>query len=731
MSYESVVIDNSVDAFWRLDGLSDTHPVLTDASGNGHHADCYAEKATNPEGHVHGGVPSPIETDAGSRAMYGRAGKVLATGFDRRNTFCWQGWIFNDTSTTDPNTLICRSGHWSLTTSNILGIGGGATNAAARLRVGTTNYELIGATALQPMTWYYLALVYNAGVIRLYVNAVVDDEETGVTGDMDVGSSTRFYLGAMEADEGAWNSRGMDEPAVGIALTQAQLLENHEAALNLLSLRGYSNIVPSAILYSAIEPDPIEFPFRHNWVEPLIERISFRTNTSRARVGASENARVRLKPRREIEITQVMRDDGERRKLRAQLWAGQSRKWFVPMLEDREQLTSPLVSGVVIVPVSTVYKDYEVGSYIGLRQLNDAGVVVHSETLQIEAMTATTVTPVTEPVNDYAAYLSSVYPVRRALISPSNIRGHTDSVEDVTIIARLLAEDEAAVPNRIIPWLPSLKYRDVEVFDPSIWQSHDWSELREYQSTMELDDVDFDAGVFAVESDAPGASETFNYSITLKGREDIAAFLGWFYERAGALNYVWVASMQRDFEVVSVAGANITVEGTNYSDHYTLAQARRDVAFVYHDNTLEFRRVTASAGAPNETLTLDATVPTLTNLRSLSLLKFCQLDADSLEIAKVTDDVWRFAWRFRELLTSPEGTGVSSLSPSVSISASPSPSASGSPSVSVSPSRSPSASGSPSASTSPSGSISPSHSASASVSPSASLSPSASASPSL
>jgi hypothetical protein len=214
--------------------------------------------------------------------------------------------------------------------------------------------------------------------------------------------------------------------------------------------------------------------------------------------------------------------------------------------------------------------------------------------------------------------------------------------------------------------------------------------------------------------------------MVLDGHPPISAFLGWFYIRRGALASLWVPTMQDDFEVLAVDDDELTVRDTNYSDAFALAEARRDLAFVYNDGTMEFRRVTGFAGVTNETLTLDAPVPTLTNLRFVSLLKFCRLDADQLELAWETDDKVVVAWRFRELLHTPEGEGLSSLSPSPSVSASPSPSGSASPSSSVSPSRSPSPSVSPSASISPSASQSPSSSGSASVSPSASTSPSAS-----
>jgi hypothetical protein len=189
----------------------------------------------------------------------------------------------------------------------------------------------------------------------------------------------------------------------------------------------------------------------------------------------------------------------------------------------------------------------------------------------------------------------------------------------------------------------------------SWWQSNDWTELRDYELTRDLVNVDFDSGVFGPESDTPGNQEAFSYRIWIKGRELNSSFLGWFYERAGSSQYLWAPSMQRDFEPLSIDSVDVTVKDHHYSDNYAGAQARRDIAFIYNDGSMVLRRVESfvTDGA-NEILTLDGFAGTLTNLRSLSLLKFCRLDADTLEIAKRTDDLWIYAWRFRELLTTPD-----------------------------------------------------------------------------
>jgi hypothetical protein len=646
-TFEETVVATGRDTFHRLDELVDQHPVLTDKSGNEIHATCF-ESAP----HVHG-EPSPIETDPASSAMSGKVGRWTDT-VNRLNTFTWFAFGLS-TPTVHPKTLLARSGQWGVGGSCIMGFNQGGTSVLGRLKVGGVSYSL--SAPCLPNNYYMVALRYNAGVIDLLLNAVVvATSGPVVTGDMEVGVSTEFRIGSsfsiiITQEESA----GVDEVATGPALSDAELLEILESSQNSLSLKGFSNVIGSAILYSDLEPDPISFPFRHNWADPLIERISFLTNISQARSGPEESGQARIKPRREIEISQILRDDSERRKLRAKLWAHQDKKWFVPIREDFEQIQSALTSGVNILPITTQYKDLEVGSWIGLRQLNDQGQVVKSEELEITALNPSDVHTLTNTVNSYSAFTSFVYPVRRAYIPRTiPVKGHTDAVEELTLVGRLVAEDENAIPNRITPWTPTLTYQSFEVYDPVVWPSNDWSSVRDYDIDRDVDDIDFEVGTFGVESATPGAAEAIPYSFGLKGRDKIAQFLGWFYARAGSSNYLWVPTMQKDFKIVSAASANLTIEGTDYSDNYALAQSRRDLAFVYLNNTMIFRRVIGFSGSPNEILELNTTVPTQTNLRSVSLLKFCRLDGDTLEIAKITDNYWRFAWRFRELLTTPD-----------------------------------------------------------------------------
>lgn len=712
--------------------------VIADYSGHGNDMDVVA-------GTIIFGQGSGVETDPDAKSVYIPGGfannigeidtppaELLFTGNFAIACFSRQQLSFGS------QYLMGRGG---IANSGTRGIHFNTIGSDTRILSGTivttdgatnTSHNVLGTIDHLLDVHNFHVFIRNGTVLRLYTNAQLVGETTGVSTDpLLISSSNRLVFGAAGNNLAPMKGWASELIICDFAWTEADVVEIYESAINSLFLRAESIVVPTAVLYSDLDPEPVSFPFRHNWSEPLIERIAFRTSVSQARTGAEEAIAQRPVPRREFEFVQLLRNNTERRKFRAQLWRNQHGLWFVPVRQDAEQLDTSLTAGSTLIPASTLFKDYEVGGYVGLRQMDDAGNVLHSEEQVIVSLSGGV--EVAGLTYDYDARTSWVYPVRCARIDASlTVNGHTDAIEESRVTFRLLPQDEALTPNRITIWHPTIKYRDYEVYDPAVWPGHNWEEQREYGVERRMDEVDFETGMATWESDTIGAAETIPYSLLLEGRARIAQFLGWLYERQGQRAYLWVATTQSDFDVLGVSGAQLTVADTNYSDAYALAEPRRDLAFVYMDNTMEFRRVTGFSGVTNETLTLDAPVPSLSNLRCVSLLKFCRLDADQVELAWHTDDKVVVAFRFRELLFTPAGTGRSSLSPSASQSVSLSPSGSASPSRSVSPSVSPSASISPSASLSPSSSasvsvspsVSPSSSVSASTSPSNSASPS-------
>lgn len=516
---DAVLADNPV-RYAKGEDLSGTQ--ITDSSVNAAHGSIHETAVL--------GQPGPIETDGtslGVRERYGQFDAPSGSALDFRDNFTLEVWGRSEDLVGDQG-LLTRLGQWGLSGSFAVGFNSG--NIYADISDSTGTSHILSYGPILSSTYYYTAVVRNGTTISLQVNDLefADIDSSFPSGQIirAIYNSAPWVLGSLRSTL----TGGFAFPCDGgsrwalynTALTYARRLAHYEAALNSLFLNGFSNVVPSAVLYSDVEPDPISFPFRHNWSDNLIERISFRTGISTVRKGYEQANGQCIKPRREIEISQLLKDDYERNMFRAKLNAHQNRKWFVPILEDRERLTSALSAGATTIATDTLYKDYEIGGYAGVRQLNNAGRITTWEEGLITGLTDTQIT-IAAPglVNSYTS--PEVYPVRRAIISASqSLRGHTDSVEDTTLLARLIAEDEKAVPRRLTAWTPTITYRSYEAFDPAIWRSNDWSELREYEVARSREEVDFNVGTFGAESDSIAAGDSFTYRTTLEGKDKLA-----------------------------------------------------------------------------------------------------------------------------------------------------------------------------------------------------------------
>lgn len=242
MSYESTVIANGVDAFWRLNEEEINHSTiaatLLDASGNNNHATCFETYVAFPLRHVHDDpLSSPILNDPGSRVMSGRIGHIVDPT-NRLDTFAWQGWHYNLEGSAN-KALLCRTSHFASNGANILGYGN-SQEAYANLRIGTTTYTLRGTDALVN-AWNYLVLNKLEDSIQLWVNACLAQEIVGVVGDINVSTYTEFYLGAQfGANTFAWYSKGSHGIAIGPSLTETKIIQNFESA-------GYTRDCPGGV----------------------------------------------------------------------------------------------------------------------------------------------------------------------------------------------------------------------------------------------------------------------------------------------------------------------------------------------------------------------------------------------------------------------------------------------------------------------------------------------------
>ncbi len=710
MSYQSEILADTPVLYYRLDqsGGGTDGETVPDLSGNGLHAtlDYGAQPFAGPAlpnqpawGHV-----SPIETDAASREFWGWVNAVIGglTGTSNASRASDAAMTVSGDFTVEewlrPMADIPLAGSFPM--ANKQGTGGVTliTGAGSITHIGGFCIDTNGTTfTVHDPTFdvaehlgesFHVVVVRLGNALAVYINGTLRNVATVTSGLPTQFTSSSFHIHPPGL---AYTNARHDEVAFyNYALSAVRVLAHYEAALNVLNMRGSATIHTSAQLNGSEEPAAVKIPFRHNWSEPVVERLRWRSSVFVPTNGATQLARQRSSPRRQVEYTHLLMNEQMRRQFQARAFAGRT---AVVQFEPDKVLIGDISAGAAAAAFDTTYRDFEVGQPAYIWESDTRYEVVSLTTVSAGGV-------------EWGESLSRDYtnawikPARTARLSAQQeMELQTDTVATVTSSYDYLEQDEPLSPNRCIPWVSTLLYRDREVFDLAVWQGHDYSELPTIEFTADRSELDESTGIVSTKTYRWGAQEIQPYNMNLKGRELIAQYLGWLYERAGMSNPFWMPTFRQDLKPISKQGEQLTVAGHEYTDLYAPADSRIDLAFVYFDNTVVLRRIISSDTAGDDDLLyLDANVPTLTNVRYLSFLRRVILDSDDLELAWVTDDVVRVAFAVRD-------APLDWLAGSVS--ASPSPS--------LSTSQSPSPSHSPSTSVSPSGSASPSHSASPSV----------------
>ena len=679
------------------------------------------------------GWPSPIETDAASREFWGYTNAGIY-GFDG-NSFISRA---SDASM-QPSPKDCSIGEW-LRVMDQLPLAGTFATCQKQGTIGvciTTLFSLspqVGVFCFDSSANLYVVVdpaltiddhlgeshyvvgVRSGDALAIYTDGILRNFTTVTTGlpTLFSGSPFRIHL-----DTGIYTNWRHDEVEYFTrALSAAEILDSYEAALNDANARGQCDIRTTAIITARDEPDAIQYPFRHNWDKPVIERLRWRSSNFKPTSGSTELRRQRSAPRRQVEYQHLLYDEQLRRRFEARSFGGRTQQ--VQMEWDKVQVES-LLTGATSASADFTYRDFQVGQQVLVYQTDNL-----YEYQTLTQVSDTLITWEDGLSRDYVgAWLKPCREGRLNLSQSAELQ--TDTVADASSQYDLLEVDEPLNPRRITPFTPTVSYRSKELWDIREWQGHDYSDLPTLEWTSDRTEVESGTGAVTTKTYRWGADMLQPWNMWFKGRAQIAKYLGWLYERAGQANPFWMPTFRQDLKPLAKSGNVLLVSGHEYTNLYAPADTRHDLAFVYWDGSVTGVQVLSSGvDGDNDSLELSTTVPTFTNLRYLSFLRRVILSSDELELAWETDDVLKVAFAVVDApLDFALGSPSMSPSPSASTSRSPSPSPSGSASLS------PSASQSPSGSVSPSASISPSVSPSLSQSPSASASPSSSTSPSL
>jgi hypothetical protein len=493
----------------------------------------------------------------------------------------------------------------------------------------------------------------NGSVLRLYINGVLRDDDTGLgAGDIDIGSSDGWYVGRSQSSN-TWAGAGTDEVAVfDTALTAGDILEIYEAALAVLPLRA-TIIINLGLELNTDQIEPVDLGFPHNFSAtfgdqniPIVEELEYKTNVNQSEPDYQQ--RVSARPHgalRSFEYHISPTSGAGRARFHGGLYHPGD-FYTLPIWRDVGLTTAQANSGTSSISCDTTKRDYEALSYCGactdpsdpstyqFFQIASGGVSDAALTLQSTIGT-------TIPSGSY------VFPARISSISDDTLAvksfaaDHEDSMLRFDVI-------ESELSTRIqTAWTPAQTYKSHEVLT---LESAKYSFLDEKSVDIarRLQGRGRDY-FYAVDTGSP---QVFPVRFLFTTRAALSQFYGWLDYRSGKLVPLWVSSKEKDFiPTARPTSTTLTVTKTGYSLHH----ARRDVEFLLTSGSVLRARITSitDLGNGSETFAFDQSVNPVNEIVRASFLKFCTLGQDSIQIRHYKGGISECSVTMRELLTSP------------------------------------------------------------------------------
>lgn len=141
-----------------------------------------------------------------------------------KNKTTWEAWV-NSFTPQNANAFMSRGEDNYFGTLNL--------KAVINWKIGSETINLMGVSDLIPLNWYHLAATYDGTTVKLYVNGVLENEITGLTGSM--GTTDNLKFGYFKNDDLKAFNGYLDEVKIyGRALDDNEILNHY---------RGYHKIV--------------------------------------------------------------------------------------------------------------------------------------------------------------------------------------------------------------------------------------------------------------------------------------------------------------------------------------------------------------------------------------------------------------------------------------------------------------------------------------------------------
>lgn len=673
MSYESEILSDTPVLYYRLNqlGFGTDGESVPDLSGSNRHATLAFTGSQAAWGH-----PSPIETDASSKEFWGytnaniapwlftghsRIGKSTESAIEPTGDFTVEGWLRPMENIPLAGTFLMfgKSGSCGvmLTASTGTRIGGFVIDSADNLfTVIDTSFLVTDNLG----TSFYVRVERLGNALALYVNRTLRATTT-ITSGLPTKVSTNDF--AIHANSSFGLVIRYDEVAFyDYALGNVRGVVHYESALNVLNSSATITVrVPVSLDTDSVEP--IDFPFTHNWADPLsgqerviTEHLSWKTHSNRSepdyhqRIGARSHG-----PLRQLEYAITPTTARARTALQRTLWQP-AQFYRLPIATDWVELTAQANVSDAILNCNTTLRDFEIGGYVTL--WGDVYDPSTARTFRITSVSDTQlgVTPVVASIYPVG---SQLMPARLACLpdEESQFDSYTIDLETGALRFEILSTELST--RRVTTYVPASTHESIEVFSLDgarfdILEQAQYQIQRRQSGTGLLTGNDYYRMVNTI------APVTIPVRVLLVSRETLSEFYGWLEARQGRRNPVWVVSADNDLEFVSIVspgGLTTTFKTRGYST-YNLHYGRRHIQLVYSDGSVVNRKITALVdnGDGTETLTV-ATLPAGT-ITKISFLRLC-VAPDSFELRFHRDltvmggTVVECTWEFTELLTTP------------------------------------------------------------------------------
>jgi hypothetical protein len=372
----------------------------------------------------------------------------------------------------------------------------------------------------------------------------------------------------------------------------------------------------------------IVFPFEPNYRQPIVEKLTWRTDVITAYSGAEQRRAIRTKARRDFGYN-ILLTGNQLQKFQNSMLGWQNRSFAIPVWTDKKFTTTVLDAGDTSIPITVAGYSFTAGENLILMRS-----ATEYEVAEIESIGATI--ELTNP-------LVNSWPVH-TLVMPV-IQGHLpENVDAVRPNDNVLASPVSFIssPEVTDPFTPTaaaaVTYEGLEV----ITEQPNWRGGRNTRYNYDFDQVD--AGTGAInwfDSDSFGRI-IIPYGWLLKSRAEILDFREFLGRRVGRQKALWVPSWTQDFIITDDVGAADTFIQVRENDFRQLVNVNpvyNQIMIRTNSGQIFYRHIESVISVPGGTdmrLVLDEVLGAdylISDFRPVQFLFKCRLANDEVELS--------------------------------------------------------------------------------------------------